>query len=77
MTNKTDKALSLFNKGFIKESLAIFKTFRIGFTREEKRIIEIASECLNGRSLFYEQLGFDVNSILSQSKSIIQIKYKS
>ena len=76
MINKTDKALSLFRKGLIKESLAIFKTFRIGFSKEEKRIIEIASECLNGRSLFYQQLGVDVESMLLQSKLIIQLKYK-
>ena len=72
---KTSKALSLFKQGLIKESLAIFKTFRIGFTREEKRTLEIASDCLNGRSLFYQQLGVDIKKTISSSKSIIQSKY--
>lgn len=72
---KTHKALSLFKKGLIKESLAIFKTFRIGFTREEKRTLEIASDCLNGRSLFYQQIGVDIEKTISSSKSIIQSKY--
>jgi len=72
---KTSKALYLFKQGLIKESLAIFKTFRIGFTREEKRTLEIASECLNGRSSFYNQLGVDVESIILSCKTIIQSKY--
>ena len=72
---KTSKALSLFKQGLIKESLAIFKTFRIGFTREEKRTLEIASDCLNGRSSFYNQLGVDVENTILSSKSIIQSKY--
>lgn len=72
---KTSKALSLFKKGLIKDSLVIFKTFRIGFTREEKRTLEIASDCLNGRSLFYQQLGIDTENIILSSKSIIQSKY--
>lgn len=72
---KTSKALALFEQGLAKESLAIFKTFRIGFTREEKRILEIASDCLNGRSSFYRQLGVDVENTIRSSKSIIQSKY--
>lgn len=72
---KTSKALYLFKQGLIKESLSIFKTFRIGFTREEKRTLEIASDCLNGRSSFYNQLGVDVESIILSSKTIIQSKY--
>ena len=72
---KSDKALLLFKNGYIKEALAIFKTFRISFTKDEKRTIEIASECLNGRSLFYEQLGVDVENTILSSKSIIRSKY--
>lgn len=75
MDTKTHKALSLFKQGLIKESISIFKTFRIGFTKEEKRTLEIASDCLNGRSLFYEQLGVDVENTILFSKSIIRSKY--
>ena len=72
---KTHKALNLFKQGLIKESLVIFKTFRIGFTREEKRILEIASDCLNGRSSFYKQIGIDTEMVVSQSVSILRNKY--
>lgn len=72
---KSDKAVSLFRSVHIKEALAIFKTFRIGFTKEEIRTIEIASDCFNGRSLFYKQLGVDVENAILSSKSIIRSKY--
>ena len=75
MDTKTSKAVKMFNQGLLKESLSIFKTFRIGFTKEEKRTLEIASDCLNGRSSFYQQLGIDVNMEILKSKSIIQLKY--
>lgn len=75
MDTKTYKAISLFKQGFLKESLSIFKTFRIGFTREEKRTLEIACDCLNGSSLFYKQIGVDVENTISLSKSIIRSKY--
>ena len=75
MNTKTTKAIGLFKQGLIKESLSIFRTFRIGFTREEKRTLEIASDCLNGRSSFYQQLGIDMNSEISKSKEIILSKY--
>ena len=75
MNTKTSKAVDLFKQGFIREALSIFKTFRIGFTKEEKRTLEIASDCLNGRSSFYQQLGIDVDMEISRSKSIIPLKY--
>lgn len=75
MEAKTSKAVALFQQGMLSKSLSIFKTFRIGFTKEEKRTLEIASDCLNGRSLFYEQLGVDVENTILFSKSIIRSKY--
>lgn len=76
MNTKTSKAVDLFKQGFMKEALSIFKTFRIGFTKEEKRTLEIASDCLNGRSSFYKQLGIDVDIEIAKSKAIILSKYK-
>lgn len=65
---KSDKAILLFKNGHVKEALAIFKTFHIGFTKDEKRTIEIASDCLNGRSSFYTQLGIDAITYLTEVK---------
>ena len=77
MITKTSKATALFKQGNIKEALAIFKTFHIGFTKEEKRILEIASDCLNGRSSFYKQIGIDTEMVVSQSVSILRNKYSA
>lgn len=54
METKTNKAISLLRAGNLKEALLIFRTFRIGFTKEERRTLQIASESLSGNSLFYQ-----------------------
>ena len=48
MRTKTEKAINLFESGCLKEALSIFRTFRIGFTKEERRTLKIAYECLSG-----------------------------
>ena len=53
MQTKTSKAISQFRSGRLKEALAIFCTFRIGFTKEERRTLQIANESLSGNSSFY------------------------
>lgn len=53
LCNKTEKAKALLKAGKFKEALSIIKTFRFGFTKEEKRSIEIAYECLSGHEQFY------------------------
>lgn len=50
MKTKTNKAISLLQCGDLKAALAIFSTFRIGFTKEEQRTLKIASESLSGNS---------------------------
>lgn len=75
MNTKTSKAVSLFKQGMLKESYAIFKTFRIGFTKQERRCLEIAYESLSGNDSFYRQIGIDTEKEIQNSKSIIQDKY--
>jgi len=72
---KSEKAKSLFLAGDIKGALSIYKTFPFGFTREEKRAIEIAHESLIGRAGFYQRLGIDTAAMIAQSKDIIFSKY--
>lgn len=73
--NKTDKAIGLLREGRLTEALAIIKTFRIGFTKEEYRTIEIAYESLVGHSSFYENIGIDTNTCISRAEEIIRNKY--
>jgi len=72
---KADKAKRLFMAGDLKGTLGICKTFHFGFTREEKRAIEIAYESLIGHEGFYQRLGIDTAAMITQSKEIINIKY--
>lgn len=73
--SKTRKALSLLEDGKIREALAIFRSFRIGFSKEEKRTIQIASDTLNGSGLFYEKLGIDTYLETEKAINIIHRKY--
>ena len=76
MQTKTNKAISLLHSGCLKEALAIFSTFRVGFTKEERRTLKIAHECLSGNAGFYQQIGIDTNSEIEKSKSILLSKYQ-
>lgn len=75
METKTSKATSLLRAGNLKEALSIFRTFRIGFTKEERRTLQIACESLSGNSLFYQRLGIDTDKEIEKSKSILTSKY--
>lgn len=75
MKTKTSKAISLFRSGCLKEALAIFSTFRAGFTKEERRTLKIAHECLSGNVWFYQQLGVDTNAEIEKSRILLSRKY--
>ena len=75
MQTKTSKAISQFRSGRLKEALAIFCTFRSGFTKEERRTLQIANESLSGNSSFYRQLGIDTDKEVEKSKYILTSKY--
>ena len=77
MRTKTEKAINLFESGCLKEALSILRTFRIGFTKEELRTLQIASESLAGNKNFYQQIGIDTDSMISKSVEIITEKYLS
>ena len=75
METKTSKAISLLHSGCLKEALAIFSTFRVGFTKEERKTLKIAHECLSGNAEFYRQLGVDTNAEIEKSKNILLKRY--
>lgn len=75
METKTSKAITLLRSGCLKEALAIFSTFRVGFTREERRTLKIAHECLSGNAGFYRQLGVDTNAEIEKSRILLSRKY--
>lgn len=75
METKTSKAITLLRSGCLKEALAIFSTFRIGFSKEERRMLKIAYECLSGNAGFYRQLGIDTSTEIEKSKSLLLERY--
>lgn len=76
MIRKTDKALRMFRIGDFRGAFSIFSTFRVGFTREEKRTLQIASESLGGHAGFYQSLGVDTDDEIAKAKEIIRNKYQ-
>lgn len=76
METRTSKAIGLFKDGRLRDALAIFKTFKIGFTKDERRTIQIASETLNGSGQFYQRLGIDTALEVQKSITVIKQKYK-
>lgn len=77
METKTNLAIALFKLGRYKEAFAIFKTFKRGFSKEQKRAIEIASECVNNlaRCQFYESIGVDAKQLCVDAYCVIIDKY--
>ena len=75
METKTSKAIGLFKDGKLRDALAIFKTFKIGFTKEERRTIQIASETLNGFGAMYQSIGIDTAMMVQKSITVIKLKY--
>lgn len=76
MSTKTERALLMFREGDFRGAFSIFSTFRMGFTREEVRTLQIASESLGGHAEFYQSLGVDTNAEVSKAKEIIRTKYQ-
>ena len=72
----TSKALHLFSSGDFRGAFSLFSGFRVGFTREETRTLQIASESLNGLGGFYRSIGIDTEREVGRAKEIIKTKYQ-
>lgn len=75
LDKKTDRVRALLKVGHFKDALAILKTFRFGFNKEEKRSIQIAHETLSGHGDFYRQLGIKVDKIIEDTRRMLIDKY--
>ena len=78
METKTQRAISLYQQGKIKASMALFSRFKMGFTQEQRRVLQIAYECTGDErnEAFHTSIGVDVGSMISQAHNIIKTKYK-
>lgn len=77
METKTQRAISLYQQGKIKASMALFSRFKIGFSPEQRRVLQMAYECTGDErnEAFYTSIGVDVGSMISQAHRIIKTKY--
>lgn len=77
METKTRKAISLFRAGDYKGAFKLFSGFKMGFSNEERRKMQIAYECVNDlkRCAFYESIGIDYKQICCDAWCIIVDKY--
>ena len=75
METKTTQAIALFSSDNLVGALKLFKTFRIGFTADERRTIQIAHESLTGKEEFYKSLKIDTATIKVQAVQLIKQKY--
>ena len=73
--SKTNQALDLFKSGKMTKALSLFKTFKIGFSNEEQRTVQIAYEALTGKATFYEGLGINTAQTIEEATALIKTKY--
>ena len=75
--SKTARGVQYLKEGNWRGALSIFSTFRYDFSKEERRIIQIAHECRTGHEHFYQGLGIDTCSIIAKAKEILKRRYLS
>ena len=72
---KTEQVAVLVKAGEWSKAMNIAKTFRLGFTKNEIRTIEIASDTLNGNGRLYRDLGIDVAAEVFKCKALLKARY--
>ncbi len=75
MKTKTETAIGYMLREEWQNALAIFSTFRVGFSKDEVRSMEIAYESMCGHANFYRSLGIDTDTEIAKSKAFLLKKY--
>lgn len=71
---KTEQAIEAFKNGSLKQAFRLILRFR-GFTKEEKRAIQIAYECMAGKESFYVSLGINTEEIIRKAIESVCTRY--
>ena len=72
METKTSIAVRKYKEGNFSGSLALFKSFKIGISKEDQRLLQIAYEIESGKGSFYSQIGVNVSEITDKANRIIK-----
>ena len=71
---KTAQAIEAFKNGSLKQAFRLMLRFR-GFSKEEKRAIQIAYECMAGKEAFYVSLGINPEEIIGKAAEYVSLRY--
>ncbi len=72
---KTDKAVELWKSGDTKGALKIFKTFKMGLTKDQKAKISIYHEMLSGNKSFYVMIGYHPTTVKFEAEQVIENQF--
>lgn len=72
---KTVLAMQHPKDGDFNRALAIFSTFRYGFSPDERRTLQIAHESLSGHENFYRSIGINTEEYISKAKLLLISEY--
>ena len=72
---KTEQVIVLVKAGEWAKAMNIAKTFRYGFTKDDIRTMEIASDTLNGNGKIYRDMGIDVAAEVFKCKALLRARY--
>jgi len=72
MQTKTQKLKNYWQRGDLKKSLQIFRTFKIGISSQQKRAVQITYESMTGKSGFYKSIGVDLDKMKSTAIQTIE-----
>lgn len=69
--SKKDYVINMVKEGNFKKALSTAKSFKREFSTDEQRTIQIASDCMNGNSKIYSQMGINTMEIIEKAKQIL------
>lgn len=72
--SKTAQMLDLLNSGDTKGALRIAKTFRLGLTQEQKKVLVLGAECITFPYI-YRQLGKDTDDCIQKAVNLLYSIY--
>jgi hypothetical protein len=72
--SKTEQMLEYLRSGNIKQALRLTKSFRLGFSPAQKKVLDLGYECLVSPYI-YRQLGKDTDACVRQAVSLLHSIY--
>ena len=75
--NKTTLTTQHLLGGEFVKAFQILKTFRLGLTKDEQRLLTITAEYLSGNGRLYEQMGVDIEQVMQDACNVVNVRWLS